>query len=428
MAIVFVLLLSLTAQAAPGASSARLDQWPAEAGASATQAPPPALTLPDALGRARAQSPRRRAALALSEGARAAAEASAPWVNPSIEVRGENWRVGDRTSDPPVDAFAVVTQPLEIGGKRGARRALAVAGASLAATDLDQVDRWLTLEVARRYTAVLRARGMVALLVEQAAGTDEIVRVMRRRVEEGYAAEGDLRKFEAETARLRAELLRAELDLARTVAGLGAVLGSAEPVDAAGLAAPDVAPPPLAAAAVSAEKLARRPDVAAADARVERASRQLALERALRIPDLAVSGGYKRTAGVDTGVVAVAMPIPIGDRNRAAILRAEAEARAASLEREGVLLDARAEALSALGAAAALRERAALADDELLAPAAIVRTAARAAFREGGGDVLRLVDAERGYTEARRTTLDLRLDAAMAAIEARLALGEQVTP
>ena len=63
-----------------------------------------------------------------------------------------------------------------------------------------------------------------------------------------------------------------------------------------------------------------------------------------------------------------------------------------------------------------------------LEPASIVRTAARAAFVEGRGDVLQLVDAERVFGEAAREALEIRLDALHAAIQARIALGETPLP
>jgi outer membrane protein TolC len=42
--------------------------------------------------------------------------------------------------------------------------------------------------------------------------------------------------------------------------------------------------------------------------------------------------------------------------------------------------------------------------------------------------VLRLLDAERVYGDVRRTILELRLDALAAALEARFALGQEMTP
>jgi outer membrane protein TolC len=76
--------------------------------------------------------------------------------------------------------------------------------------------------------------------------------------------------------------------------------------------------------------------------------------------------------------------------------------------------------------AQALGERAGKVDIDLIAPAEIVRAAARSSFREGATDILTLVDAERVYLEAHREALQLKLEAITAAVEARLLLGEEI--
>jgi hypothetical protein len=95
-----------------------------------------------------------------------------------------------------------------------------------------------------------------------------------------------------------------------------------------------------------------------------------------------------------------------------------------ALMRQRALADAQARRTAAQELVAhALRS-----DADLVAPAAVVRTAARASYVEGRGDVLQLVDAERVYGEATREALELRLDATLALIHATLALGETSWP
>jgi outer membrane protein TolC len=66
--------------------------------------------------------------------------------------------------------------------------------------------------------------------------------------------------------------------------------------------------------------------------------------------------------------------------------------------------------------------------EDLVRPAEAARRAALASFREGAGDVLRVVDAERIYSEARREALDLAVDAFLAIGRVRLAAGQEVLP
>jgi outer membrane protein TolC len=124
----------------------------------------------------------------------------------------------------------------------------------------------------------------------------------------------------------------------------------------------------------------------------------------------------------------VSVDLPIGIRNTPARLRTEAEVVAATLELEQARSIARMDIAQALLAAQVLTAQAARVAADLVEPAVIAQRAALAAFREGAGDALALVDANRVYLDAQREALALRLDAAAASIRARLALGEDPLP
>jgi len=174
--------------------------------------------------------------------------------------------------------------------------------------------------------------------------------------------------------------------------------------------------------------VSRHPDVQAAAVRLARARQLAGLERARRVPDPVVTGGYKRTSGLNTGVAGVTLTVPLFDRNDSAAAKAAGDERAASAERDAIVLRLSTEAAALITAARNLSERAERADRELIAPADAVRSAARAAFREGTADVLKLLDAERVYGDVRRAVLELRLDALSATLDARFALGEETLP
>jgi len=411
-------------EVAPGAGSMLVGLvlvLPFLGGAAAAAEP---LTLGRAIAIARERSPRLAAAAALVHGAEGAARAAGRLPNPAVELRTENWQ--PHGGGPLPDHFALLSIPLPVGGRLGAERALADAELGVAGEDRRETSRRMLLDVAARFVGTVGARGLVATLREQRDGLDEAVRILGRRVDEGVAPGSDLAKIEAELGRLDLAAARAALAMQQAADELAVALGAASPVEPATLVEP--APLPLPAgdpATLVAEALERRPDIAAARARLARARRALALERSRAVPDISVEGGWKRTDGENTGVFALAVPLPLSDRNQGAIARAAGEAEAAARELAAVEAEGRAEARSALAAAVALAARAAGAEHALVAPADVVRRAARSALREGGGDVLRLVDAERVATDARREALELRLEAVLAAIRARVALGEE---
>ncbi|MCC7123277.1 MAG: TolC family protein [Acidobacteria bacterium] len=381
------------------------------------------LTLADAIARARAVAPEAAAGRARAEAARTGVADAARLPNPIFEFRSENWFSGVSRRELPLDTFAEVTQLIEVGGKRGARRAVAEARAGVEAATAALVERNLVRDVAQVFLEAVRARHRQQALTTQAADLTEMVRVLDRRVAVGTTAEADLLKLRVEQARTALDLVRSETAAAQALAELSARLDVDATLDT--LDAP--APPPVDAADVDAV-LARRPDVILAVRAVDEARESLRLEQARGVPDPSVNAGYKRTVGYDTALVTVSVPLPVFGRNNLARVIAAGELRAAEFERAAAERRARGELLAAREAATRLTAQARDARTTLVDPARAARDAARAAFQTGALDVLRLVDAERVHADAVLIAIDLEIDAVAAAIAARLAAGEEPLP
>lgn len=386
------------------------------------------LSLGEALGLARAHSPLAAAARTRAEGAENAANVAGRLADPLFDVRVENWRPGadDFDASADLDLFAVFAQPLDLFTRDG-RKAQARGESDEAAAARLRAEQDVQLDTMRRYLQAWRGRELVAALEAQTENLGGIVTAMERRVAEGYSAEADLLRFRAEAARAANHLARARIEQERVEAELTFLIGRS--VGGLELERPELPRPPAGeTSALAEEAMAHRPDVAAARARAARALGTMSLEQGRRYPALALTGGYKRTTGLDTAVVGVIASLPVFERNGRAAAHAEAEARAAEIELEATLTRARADAEILVRAARALQERVARLDEDLVRPAEEARRSALAAFREGAIDVLRVVDAERTNTEARREALDLTVEAFLASSLARLAAGLEVLP
>ena len=323
------------------------------------------------------------------------------------------------------DGFVWFTQPLDIGARRSTRIAAARSSRDFLARQVDAERRVVDLDLVDTYLGVVRARQASELLAAHERALDEVVRLVERRVGEGVAAEGDLRKLEAERGRTRIARVRLELDQHQHALKLGFLTGLTDGSIGERVRMPPA--PPVAVADIEAA-VERRADVLAAAARVDERRTAAAAERALGSTAIAAMGGYKRTAGFNTGTAGVSIDLPIGLRNAPARLRAEADIEAATLGLEQARALARLDIEQALLAARVLTTQAARVTDDLVTPAEIAQRAARAAFREGTGDALAVVDADRVHLDTRREALALQLDAAAASIRARLALGEDPVP
>lgn len=393
--------------------------------------PPPEgtlLSLREAVDLARAHSPLAAAARVRAEGADRAADVAGGLADPTVDLAVENWRpwASDFDASTELDVFAVAVQPLDLFTRSG-RKAEARGAGNEAAAEQVRARQQVLLETVGRYLEVLRGRDLEEALTAQAENLASMVAAMERRVAEGYAAEADLLRFRAEAA--RAENLRTRATIQRDLAeaALGVLVG--RPVAALALESPALPPPPPGDPATLGETaLAHRPDVLAARARASRARGAQSLEDGRRWPDLALAGGYKRTAGYNTAVVGVQASLPVFQRNRRARALAEADARAADLELAATLDRARAEAAVLVRAARSLQARLLRLDEDLVRPAEDARRSAVAAFAEGAVDVLRVVDAERIHAEARREALDLTVEAFLTSCRARLAAGLEALP
>ena len=410
-----VLLACLCLPALAGAQDAPAAPLPVSPPAAAP------FTLSEAVRLARAHAPAVRAAQARATAETGVADASRRWRNPTIDLSIEN--LGPQ--DLQHDAFVWFTQPLDIGARRSTRIAAAEASRGYLTREVDAQRRLADLAVVETYLAVVRARQAAGLLAVHERAIEEVVVLMRRRVAEGVAPEGDLRKLEAEQARTRVARVRADLEQRQRAMVLGVLVGQ----EGAGLAERVMVPPvPPVGARDLAVVVEDRADVRAAAAWLEDRKANAAAERALGSTALAATGGYKRTSGFNTGTAGLTIDLPIGLRNTPARLRAEADVTTATLALEQARATGRADVEQALLAARVLGDQATKVADELVEPAVIAQRAARAAFREGTGDALALVDADRVYLDTQREALAVQLDAAAAAIRARLALGEDPLP
>lgn len=398
--------------------------------AAAVQAQP--LPIDAALRQVREEAPQVLTARERLVAAHGALDQADRLPNPLLELREENLTFnshGPTATDPSIDFFATLSQPIELGGKRAQRRAIASADITAASADRDRVDRELLLETAGRYLAGLRAREELRTLQVARAEFQSLVETMQRRVRDGYAPEADLMKLRTEAARADASLSQIRIERDRNLAALAALLGETTPVSETRLVVPKHLEPPSGdRQALITAALARHPDLQAAIARVDRAQHMFDLERARRIPDPALTAGYKRTASINTVVTGVTVPLPVFDANQGNVTRAGAEARAAIAERDTLQRQLTAEIDTLLSTADELARRAQSIDADLLHPADVVRSAARSSFHEGATNILQLVDAERVYTDAQRTALTLVLDAYGAALAARLACLEEPLP
>jgi len=376
------------------------------AGAQASQS----LSLPEALAAAFAHNPELAAAgreIGIADGERRQAGLI---PNPELAWEREDTRRDTSTTT------VTLSQPLELGGKRGARIAVAKAGQAIAQLDLERQRNGLRADVVQAFHAALRAQTAVALAQQSQALTERGLRVVQGRVAAGQASPVEVTRAQVQQAQAEAAVRRARTQRSVAYQALARLTGSPR-ASFGQLQAANLSPGAAPSVDALLDRVEQTVEWRLAATQVERGDASLGSEKALRIPNLTVSLGsqYSREDRERVNVVGLSLPLPLFDRNQGNVLAAARRADQARDLRNGVALRLRSETRNAVGQwATAMQDVQAY--DRTILPAAqqAVDTATRG-FEMGKFAFLDVLDAQRTLIEAR----GLYLEALASATDAR---------
>lgn len=320
--------------------------------------------------------------------------------NPRLFLQSENARpYGTPSFSYPRDAdsYAFLAQVFETGGKRQRRVDLATENVRRSALEQQFQRQQIVSRVSAAYWAAAGAARSRDLLFEEVAGFERVVQFHRDRVREGASPEVDLLRIEVERDRLLTSARTAGQEAERARIALFREMGKTEfpPVEFAD----SLEQTPRVETIAVDQVLARRPELKIARSAINQSRANLRLQEANAKTDPDTQLGYKRTAGFNTLYASVQIPLPVRNRNQGQIEAAIADIKAteSSLAATAALIRSEVES-----ATQDFQSRQRLLT-ETLRPmrdrADEVYRIADAAYREGGSDILRLLDAERTRIE-----------------------------
>jgi cobalt-zinc-cadmium efflux system outer membrane protein len=319
------------------------------------------------------------------------------------------------------ETMTTATVPLEFLYQRGPRVRQANADVRAAEADANGTRQRIGLDAAFAYYRTGLAQIQAATTHDLADWLDTLVAYNRSRVKEGVAAEADLIRSELERDRVASDASMQDAELARARAALGAYLSDAQggrtlPIV---VAITDTPLPVRTSASMSGQptspttdrlssfSIDARPEVRAARERLSASDAAIAGKHSMLVRQLGATIGTMRTGGTTSMIAGISMPLPVFDRNRGEIQRANAERDAAAFELAAQERMATAELRGAYDAARILTERAMrLARQDsasFLARAEESRRIALGAYREGAVPLFQVIDAARSWADARMT-------------------------
>lgn len=277
----------------------------------------PALTMDQALQTAFANNPDLAAAqwdIGIAQGDR---QQAGLIPNPEVSWEAEDTRRNSRTTT------VMINQPIELGGKRGARIDVASRAQDAAGIELERKRNVLRADVIQAFYSASTAQQRLSLSRQSLELAERGVRVAQGRIDSGKSSPVEGTRAEVQRSEVRLELRRAERDEASAWQRLAQVMGAPLPtfvsVADTGRSMPEVPP--------ATRLLARIEDTTElrlAKLQIDQREASLGLEKAQRIPDLTVSVGsqYSELERERVNVVGLSMPIPLFNRNQGNILAA----------------------------------------------------------------------------------------------------------
>lgn len=298
-----------------------------------------------------------------------------------------------------------ISQPLELGGKRGARVELAERGQDVAALSLEARRNQLRGEVIAVFYTALRAQERERLAQQSVELAQRGVVAAEGRVRAGKAPPLEANRAQVQLAEVRLEQNRARRERADANQALAALMGLALP-DFTGVRNDSARPLP---ALPSPDELLRRlgdsAEMRLAQIRIDEGEAAVRLAKAQRIPDLDVSLGSQEA--VEQGnrdriaVIGFSLPLPLFDRNQGNILAQSRRADQARDLRNAAELRLRQETQQALQQWSTAQGEVNAFRQTILPSAQTAVESATRGFEMGKFGFLEVLDAQRTLITAR---------------------------
>lgn len=343
--------------------------------------------------------------------------------NPRLYLQSEDLRPWDSNFSylDQTEEYGYLSQTFELGGKRSRRLEFARANLSRVEADRTLTVQQIAARVAAAYWTAVMTAGVASLLEEDMKAVDEMVRYSRERVAAGAMRGVDLLRVQIERDRLLLSLEAARRDVSLTRIELFRQMGR-KPDKQVKLSDSLESTQPVKAETL-ALALAARPDVAAARGAVASAEADVHLQKSLAVPDLDLLGGYKRNFGANTLYSALQITLPFSNRNQGEVARARASVRLAKDRLQQLELSVAADVSAAEEAYHRQRDIVQTILPDIRSRAKQDLAIMEDAYRSGGVDLLRYLDAERTAVDVDISALRTLADFQQSVVRLQLAYG-----
>ena len=360
--------------------------------------------------------------------AEAAIAAAKEFQNPILQLSGGRDVTHTGSERLPSTAGAALTQTIALGGKRKYRILAARQSYAAAAATLDGFLRNLRLDAAAAFADALALSRSAEQKSQSAGFLSHLAETQRARRRAGDISEAEMLQTQVEEQRFQNELLSTQADAENASLALSGFLGRDRgqsrliPKGNLGIPARD-----FDVAALLAGALKNRADLVALRHARDAAQSNVRLEKANRVPNMDVGPSWTHNTSSQNSIapapefdsvgMSFSFPLPLWNRNKAAIASARFSGEQAQKQLEAAELKAEVQIRQAFSAYRSAVERHRHYENGILKDADAVLEAKRFSYQHGQTTLLELLDAQRTDNEVRSGYNDALADHAKALIE-----------
>lgn len=339
--------------------------------------------------------------------------------NPELAYSLEDQRAQTRTQSVQINL------PVEMGGKRAARIAVAERGRDIAVEELNVRRIEIRADVVAAFFESLVAQERAELAQNSVDLARRATDAVAKRVTAGKVSPVEETKARVAEAGVRVELAQAQSEQRSARARLASLLG-ANPPRFALVAGSVEALPAVPSFDNVQQRLSASPTLRRAQLEVERRRSLVDVERSKRVPDVTFSLGVKRPYELqrDQLLFGVSVPLPLFDRNQGNLLEALKREDKARDELQALNLRVSTEVLQARERLESIRGEIDVLKRDVLPGAQSAYDAATLGFENGKFNFLEVLDAQRTYFAAKSQYLKALAEAHRVVADIDRVLGE----
>ena len=338
--------------------------------------------------------------------------------NPEFDVEVENFGGSREVENPDgttdslkrfdeYEATFLLSQLIEIGGKRSKRKQVATSEHDLLGWDFEAKRLDTITEVTNAFIDLLGLQERMILTDNLVDLSQDVFNTVSERVKAGKVSpvEETRAQVALSTIQIEQERVKRELEAARK--RLAATWGSNTPgfQRAAGDLKTITALPPYESLI---SRISQNPDIARWDVEIEQREAALSLEKAQRLPDLTIAGGvrYLDESDDQVYVMGMSLPLPFFNRNQGAIREASNQLQKAREERTAAEVNAIATLDEVYQTLLSSYTEVTILRDTILPGAESAFNASNEGYLEGKFSYLDVLDVQRSLFDAEDTYIN----------------------